>query len=82
LQGMRVEEHNSVNMGFNDIYLQYVEAYSYIFPENALKMVTALQEEDCSALAGVSSYQVCLPASPGQSDLDAVSRLMNEIVSN
>lgn len=82
LQGMRVEEHNSVNMGFNDIYPQYVEAYSYIFPENALKTVAAPQEEDCSALVGVSSYQVCLPASPDQSDLDAVIRLMNEIVFN
>ena len=76
LHGMRLEQHNSVNMGFNDVYPQYLEAYSYIFQENDFK--TAINSG--SGLAGTSSYRICFPLVPCQEDFIAVSSFINEIV--
>lgn len=74
--GMHLEQHNSVNMGFNDVYPQYVEAYSYIFQQNDFKTA----DNDGSGLAGTSSYRISFPLFPGQEDFIAVSSFINEIV--
>ena len=71
--GIRLEEHNSVNMGFNDKYPLYVEAYSYIFPRNELK---TLGESELD-LAGKVSCRIDLPASPTQEDVDQVIDFLN-----
>ena len=75
--GMRLEQHNSVNMGFNDVYPCYVESYSYIFPENALKAAN----NPGSGLSGKGSYRLHFPMIPSQDDLIAASSFLNEIVS-
>jgi hypothetical protein len=72
--GMRLEEHNSVNMGFNDVYPQYREAYAYIFPENDVKTA----EEFGLGLAGKVAYSINLPVSPIRDDVEAVSTFLNE----
>ncbi len=73
--GMRLEQHNSVNMGFNDVYPQYLEAYAYIFPQNELKT----GEEGNPVLSVAASCRVSLPLSPGRDDLQSVSDFLNEI---
>ena len=76
LHGMLLEQHNSVNMGFNDVYPQYVEAYSYIFEENDFKT----SKNSGLGLAGKPSYRISFPLVPSQEDFVAVSTFINEIV--
>lgn len=80
LHESRLEEHNSVNLGFNDSYPQMVEAYSYIFPGNGLQTTWPDQEGQMAAADGAGSYQVCLPLKPGPGDLQDVVGFLNEIV--
>lgn len=75
----QVEDHNSVNLGLNDAYLRYVEAYSYIFPGNALQARACLSENNGQACSGLASYRVCLPLSPSTPDIEAVTRFFNQL---
>ncbi len=75
--GMRLEQHNSVNMGFNDAYPQYREAYAYVYPMNGLTAA----EETVTTCAGKASCRVHLPASPTMDDLETVCVWLNKIVS-
>ena len=80
LHESRLEEHNSVNMGFNDSYPQMVEAYSYIFPGNALQTLWQNKVEDIAIPAGSGAFRVWLPFKPAPGDLQILVDFVNEIV--